>query len=87
MDSKLVASRLLRGGFTIREASDIMGWIAPLYGWEGIDYLVDLEEIAQTIEIDASQQPYYNELLYWRRKERERQEKRASYKKSKYLYK
>ena len=81
MNSKLVASRLLRGGFTIREASDIIGWVTELYGWDNIDALTDLEEIAQTIEIDASQQPYYNELLYWRRKDKERQEKRAFYKK------
>ena len=81
MNSKLVASRLLRGGFTIREASDIIGWVTELYGWDNIDALADLEEIAQTIEIDASQQPYYNELLYWRRKDKERQIKRAYYKK------
>lgn len=76
MNSIDLVTKLLRGGFAIREVADILLWLAELYEYNSVDALWQLEEIAPMIAEESLwvPQPWYGELLYLRNKAKERRQ-------------
>lgn len=70
MESLDLATKLLRGGMDIRDAADVLLWMAACWKYNGVDALVQLEDIAQTLDNEELwvPQPWLEELHHLRQK-------------------
>ena len=73
MTSLDIVTKLLRGGFSIREAADIIIWLGELYKYNPVDALMQLGEVAPMLEEESLwvPQPWYGELVYLRNRLKE----------------
>ena len=74
MNSVTMATNLLRGGFAIEDAANILLWMAAHYRYDRVQSLADLEDIAldMTNEELWVPQPWLGELRYRRRQGKRR---------------
>lgn len=78
METVALVANLLRGGFSTREAEDIILWMAEPYGYDRVEGLALLEEMAPCMNEEEIlvPQPWYGELLYLRQKNERLKERR-----------
>jgi len=78
MTSLDIVTKLLRGGFSIRDAADILLWLGELYKYNPVDALMQLGEVAPMLEEESLwvPQPWYGELMYLRDKNERSKQRR-----------